>query len=120
MRQRQRQKLSFGKFQQIVELQVTLAFKSTLAALAAGEQLAKPAVSRTIAWESQDIRRTVDEDEPRSDQKLRFEFEGGIIELLVGPHDAGHRVVIGDADGAKAQMGRLVHVILRVRATPQE
>src|SRR6185437_7358883 len=70
--------------------------------------------------ERQDIRRAVGEDESRSDQKLRFIFESGIFQLLVGPHDTGQRVVIGDADGAKAHQGGLMHIFLRVRTAAQE
>ena len=40
MRQRQNQKLSLGKFQEIIEPQMTLALLGIVAALAAGEQLA--------------------------------------------------------------------------------
>ena len=47
MRQRQHQQLAFGKFQEIVELQMAFALGDPLgivAALAAGEQLAQPAI----------------------------------------------------------------------------
>ena len=74
MRQRQNQKLPFGEFQEIVELQMTFALVdlSIVSALAAGEQLAQPAVSRAVARIDQNIRRAVHEDEARTDQKLRL------------------------------------------------
>ena len=117
MRQRQNQKLAFGKFQQIIELQMTLALLDPLdivAALAAGEQLAEPAVSGAVARIDQDVRRAVDEDEARTDQKFWLVFDLGIVELLPGPHHAGQRVVIGDADGGKSQLARLMHIGARI------
>ena len=40
MRQRQNQKLTFGEFQEVIELQMAFALLGIVAALAAGEQLA--------------------------------------------------------------------------------
>src|SRR6185437_7713219 len=62
----QNQKLSFGKFEEIVELEMAFALFDPVdisAALAAGQQLAQPSVSRAVARIDQDIRRAVDEDE---------------------------------------------------------
>ena len=44
----------------------------------------------------------------------------GIFEFLESPHHAGQRVVVGDADGGKPQMARLMHIFLRMRAAAQE
>ncbi len=120
MRQRQDEKLPFGKFQEIIEIKMTLALGGVLAALAAGEQLAQPAVGRAVARIDQDVRRIVDKDQPRSDQQLRLIFDVGMLEFLVGPHQAGQRVVIGDADGGKTELAGLMHVILRMRSAAQE
>jgi len=120
MRQRQDEQLAFGKFQEVGELQMAFALFGAVAALAAGEQLAEPAVSRAVARIDQDVRRPVHEDEPRSDQQFRLVFDVGIRELLVGPHHAGQRVVVGNADGGKPQLAPLVHVIPRIRSAAQE
>ena len=73
MRQRQHQKLAFGEFQQVIELQMAFALldpRDVVAALAAGEQLAQPAVGGAVARIDQNVRRAVDEDEARADQKF--------------------------------------------------
>ena len=73
MRQRQHQKLAFGEFQEVIEPQMAFALFDPLdvvAALAAGEQLAEPAVGGAVARIDQDVRRIVHEDEPCADQKL--------------------------------------------------
>ena len=77
-----------------------------VAALAAGEEPAQPAVSGAVARIDEDIRRAVDEDEPRTDQELWLVRDVGVIELLPGAHHAGQRVVIGDADDGNSA-GRL-------------
>ena len=83
MRQRQHQKLSFGEFQQVVEPQMAFAlFVRVVAALAAGEQLAEPAVGCAIARIDQNVRRAVDEDETRSDQQLRLVWTSGFSSSL--------------------------------------
>ena len=101
MRQRQHQKLAFGKFQQVIECEMTLALCDPLGiivALAAGEELAQKAVGCAVARIDQNIRRAVDKDEARADQKLGLVHHGRIVEFLPGAHHAGQRVVIGDAD----------------------
>ena len=35
----------------------------------------------------------------------------GLFELLIGPHHAGQRIVVGNADHGKAELARLVHII---------
>jgi hypothetical protein len=72
MRQRQNQQAAFGEFEEIVEIRATLALPSVgiVAALAAGEQLAEPAVGGAVARIDQNIRRAVDEDEARTDQQF--------------------------------------------------
>src|SRR5262249_37391838 len=118
MRQREHQELAFGKVQEITEFQVALALLGV--ALAAGEQLAQPAVSRPVARIDKNVRRAIDEDESRADQEFWFGLNVRIIELAIGAHDAGERVVIGDADRRKFQGARLMHVILWMRAAAQE
>ena len=123
MRQRQHQKLAFGKFQQVIEPQMAFALFDPLdvvAALAAGEQLAEPAVGGAVARIDQDVRRAVDEDEPRADQKLWLMLDLGIVEFLVSAHHAGQRVVVGDPDGGNAEFARLMHIGARIRAAAQE
>ena len=124
MRQRQNQQLAFGKFQQVVEIEMTFALfglVGIVAALAAGQQLAEPAVSGAVARIDQDIRRAVDEDEARTDQQVSaWCLTLGVFQFLVGPHHAGQRVVIGDADGGKPQLAGLMHILLRMRAAAQE
>ena len=44
--------------------------RDVVAALAAGEQLAEPAVSGAVARIDQDVGRVIDEDDARADQKL--------------------------------------------------
>ena len=123
MRQRQDEKLTFGEFEEVVEGEVAFALfdpRDVVAALAAGEELAQPAVSRAVARIDQDIGRAVDEDETRADQELWLVFDFRIVELLVGPHHAGKRVVIGDADRGDAQFACLMHIGARIRAAAQE
>src|ERR1700722_4504913 len=120
MRQRQHEKLAIGKLQKTVERQMTFALEGPLSALALGQQLTQPAVSGAVARIDQNIRRTVDENDPRSDQKSWLVLDLGIFEFLVSPHDAGERIVVGDADGRKAENGRLMNIGLRVRAAAQE
>ena len=108
MRQRQNQKLPLGKFQEVIEFEMAFALLDLVgivAALAAGEQLAQPAVGGAVARIDQNIRRAVDEDEARTDQKFWLVCDLGIVEFLVGPHHAGQRVVIGDADHGNTQAG---------------
>ena len=101
VRQRQHQKLAFGEFQQVIEPQMAFALfdpRDVVAALAAGQQLAEPAVGGAVARIDQDVGRAVDEDDPRADQKLWLVRDLGVIEFLPGAHHAGQRVVVGDAD----------------------
>ena len=117
MRQRQHQKLAFGEFQEVIEPQMAFALLDPLdivAALAAGEQLAEPAVGGAVARIDQDVRRAVDEDEARADQKLWLVRDLGIIEFLVGAHHAGQRVVVGNADRGNAELARLMHIGARI------
>src|SRR5262249_1099926 len=62
MRQREDEKLALGEVEEIGKLQMALALLDPLdivAALAAGEQLAEPAVSRAVARIDKNIRRAV-------------------------------------------------------------
>ena len=123
MRQRQHQKLAFGEFQQVIEPQMAFALFDPLdvvAALAAGEQLAEPAVGGAVARIDQDVRRAIDEDEPRADQKLWLVRDLGVVEFLVGAHHAGQRVVVGDPDRGNAEFARLMHIGARIGAAAQE
>jgi hypothetical protein len=43
-----------------------------------------------------------------------------IVEFLEGPHHAGQRVVVSDADHGKTQFTRLTHIGPRIRAAAQE
>ena len=72
------------------------------AAFAPGEQPAQPAIGGAVARIDQDVRRAVDEDEARADQKFRLVPDFGIFQFGIGAHHAGQRVVVGDADGGKA------------------
>src|SRR3954470_7610171 len=86
VRQRQHQKLAFGEFQQVIEPQMAFALldpRDVVAALAAGEQLAQPAIGGTVTRIDQDVRRAIDEDEPRADQELWLMRYLGIFEFLV-------------------------------------
>ncbi len=56
----------------------------------------------------------------RADQKLWLVRDLVVIEFLVGPHHAGQRVAVGDADGGNAEQARLLHIGARVRAAAQE
>src|SRR5437879_2976686 len=101
MRQRQNQKLAFGKFQEIVEYEVALTLfdpRDVISPLATGEELAQPAVGGAVARIDQNIRRAVDKDEARADQKFWLVRDLRIIEFLVSAHHAGQRIVIGDPD----------------------
>src|SRR3984885_1526049 len=119
MRQRQHEKLAIGKLQKIVERQMTFALEGPLSALALGQQLTQPAVSGAVTRIDQNIRRTVDENDPRSDQKSWLVLDLGIFEFFVSPHHASERVVVGDADGRKTENGRLMNIGLRGRAAAQ-
>ena len=123
MRQRQHQKLALGEFQEVIEPQMAFALfdpRDVVAALAAGEQLAEPAIGGAVARIDQDIRRAVDEDEARADQELWLVLDLGIIEFLVRAHYAGQRVVVGDADDGNAEFARLMHIGARIGAAAQE
>src|SRR3954451_20326095 len=89
-------------------------------ALATGQQLAEPAVSRAVARVEQNVRRVVIEYEPRTDQQFRFVFELRIVKLLVGPHHAGQRVMVGNTDDRKPKLAGLMHILLRMRAATQK
>src|SRR2546429_8381332 len=123
MWQREGEKLAFGKLQEVVQLQVALALLDPLdivAALAAGEQLAEPAVSRAIAWIDQDAGRAVDENDSCADQKFWLELDRGIVELAIRAHHAGERVVIGDTDDGNLQAARFMDIGARIRAATHE
>src|SRR3978361_2394338 len=88
MRQGQDQELAFRKFEEVIQHEMALALFSPfdiIAAFAAREQLAQPAVSRAVARIDQNIRRAVDEDEAGADQKLWLLFEFRVFQFLVGP-----------------------------------
>ena len=117
MRQRQHQKLAFGEFQQVIEPQMAFALldpRDVVAALAAGQQLAQPAVSGAIARIDQNVGRAVDEDEARADQEFGLVRDLGIVEFLIGAHHAGQRVVVGDADRGNAEFAGLMHIGARI------
>src|SRR5260370_39885096 len=99
---------------------MTFALLGIVSSLAAGEQLTQPAVSLPVARIDQDVRRAVHENEARTDQKFWFVFDVGIFELLVSPHYACQRIVVGNADDRKTQIASLMHVILRMRSAAQE
>src|SRR5256885_16606884 len=87
MWQREGEKLAFGKLQEVVQLQVALALLDPLdivAALAAGEQLAQPAVSGAVARVDKNIRRAVDEDEAGAEPGHWLVFDRGIVECALG------------------------------------
>ncbi len=123
VRQRQHQKLALGEFQQVIEPQMTLALldpRDVVAALAAGQQLAEPAIGGAIARIDQNIGRAVDKDEARADQELWLVRDLGIIEFLVSAHHAGQRVVVGNPDRGNAEFAGLMHIGARIGAAAQE
>ena len=123
VRQRQHQKLAFGEFQQVIEPQMAFALldpRDVVAALAAGEQLAEPAIGGAVARIDQDVRRAVDEDEARADQEFWLVRDLGVFEFLVRAHHAGQRVVVGDADRGNAEFACLMHIGARIGAAAQE
>src|ERR1051325_2343518 len=78
MRQRQYQKLALRKFKQIIEPQMAFALfdpRDVVAALAAGEQLAEPAIGGAVARIDENIGRAVDENDARADQELWLVFD---------------------------------------------
>src|SRR5260370_41617432 len=99
---------------------MTFALLGIVPSLAAGEELTQAAVSLPVARISQNVRRAIHEDEARTDQKFWLVFDVGIVELLVSPHHACQRIVVGNADDGKAQIASLMHVILRMRSAAQE
>src|ERR1700733_4612149 len=99
---------------------MTFSLKGPLSALSLGQQLAKPALSVAVARINQNVRRAVDKNDPRSDQEFWLVLDLGIIQFLESPHDAGERVVVGDADGRKTENGRLMNIGLRVRTAAQK
>jgi len=85
MRQRESEKLAFGKFQEVSSLNDTRPFRSALMTcppLAAGEELATAGVSRAVARIDKNIRRAVHEDEARADQKFWLVFDIRVVEFL--------------------------------------
>ena len=85
MRQRQNQKLPFAEFQEICKIKMTFAFVdpiSIISALAAGEQLAQPAVSGAVARIGQNIWRAVHKDQARADQSLGLSVISGLPSSL--------------------------------------
>ena len=91
-----------------------MAFAFIGGAFAARQQLAQPAVGLAIARIDQDIRRAIDEDEPRTDQQSRFTLDLVVGQLVKRAHHAGQRVAIGDADRRELQFASLMHVLLRM------
>src|SRR5215475_10533409 len=123
MRQRQDQELPLRKFQEIIESETALAFFDpfdVVATLAPGEKLAEPAVSRAVARIDQDVGGAVDKDNARTDQKLWLVGKLGIVEFLVGAHDACEGIVIGNPDRRKTQKTCLMNIGPRIRAAAQE
>ena len=94
--------------------------RDVVAALAAGQQLAQPAIGGAVARIDQDIGRIVDEDEARADQEFWLVRDLGMIQFLPGAHHAGQRVVVGDADGGNAELACLMHIGARIGAAAQE
>ena len=94
--------------------------RDVVAALAAGEQLAQPAIGGAVARIDENVRRAVDEDEARADQKFWLMLDLGIVELLPGAHHAGQRVVVGNPDHGNFELARLMHIGARIRAAAQE
>src|SRR5215469_16506524 len=99
---------------------MALALFDVLAALAAGEQLAEPAVSRAIARIDQDVGRSVHEDDPRPDQELWLVLDFRVFEFAVSAHHAGKRIVVGNADGREAVFASLLHIFLWMRGATQK
>ena len=94
--------------------------RDVVAALAAGQQLAEPAVGGTVARIDQDVRRAVDKDEACADQELWLVFDLGVIDFVPGAHHAGQRVVIRNADRGDAELAGLMHIGARIGAAAQE
>ena len=94
--------------------------RDVVAALAAGQQLAEPAIGGTVARIDQDVGRAVDENEARADQKLWLVLDLGVIQFLPGAHHTGQRVVIGNADRGNAELAGLMHIGARIGAAAQE
>ena len=84
--------------------------------IALRQQPAQPPIGRAIGRVGEDLE-AVDRDEARADQKL----DGlSFLPLLIGAHDAGKAVAVGDADGGKAErLGGRDH-FGRMRAAAQE
>src|SRR5437660_2435518 len=64
MRQRENEKLSLGEIEEIAKFQMAFALLDPLdiiAALAAGQQLAEPAIGGAVARIDENVRRAVDE-----------------------------------------------------------
>ena len=91
-----------------------------LAALAAGEQSAQPAISRAVARIDQDIGRAIHEDDARANQKFRLVLELRAFQLAIGAHHAGERIVVGNADRCEAVFAPHLNIFLRMRGAAQE
>jgi hypothetical protein len=123
MRRHQHQELAFGEIQEIREGQLAGALLdpvAVVAALAAGEQLTQPAVGGAVMRIDQNIGGAAGEDDARAVQQPRLIRQVLVVELGIGAHDAGQRVVIGDADRLQPIKRGLVHIVLRMRAAAQE
>src|SRR4029077_10587631 len=123
MRQGQDQELALGEVEEVIQLEVAFALRDSLSvdpALAAGEELAQSAIGGAVARIDQNIRRRIHEGDARSDQQFWRALDLGVFQFLVGAHHAGERVVIGNADGGKTELARLVHIGARIRAAAQE
>ena len=91
------------------------------AAVAERQQPRQPAIGGAIHRIGQDVGRAVREDEAGPDGEAEAVLGGNaLLDETIGPHDAGQRVAVGDADAGMADRMGLGHQFLGMRGAAQE
>ncbi len=113
LRRQRDQRLAFHILQHLLEgEQARTLFGGDLSL---SQQPAETSVGRPVRWIAK-AREPVGRIEPRPHQ----EPQALLLRLAVGPHDAGERVAVGDADREMPERLRLDHQFARMRRPAQE
>ena len=102
--------------EQILEMEGTVAFLG--AAVADGEQAAKPPPAGAVARIGEDVGRAIGEHEARA--RVITQLETALAFGDVRPHHAGDRIAVGKPEARKAEMLRLTHQLLGMGGAAQE
>ena len=93
------------------------------AQFAGAEQAAEIAIGYAILRVSEDVGCVIRKRQPRTNQQSRqrcFTLALHLFQRVIGTHDAGDRITIGNADGGIAIIHRGFDQLMRMRRTTQE